>query len=192
MAALVNAAGAFMAAMAAMAASANDTIASVSASDSGFWSRVLSHLAHEFADLADLSQLGTALVRLLTAALLGGLIGYEREHKGKAAGVRTHILVASGAALFVLVPLQGGMLLADLSRVIQGVISGIGFLGAGAIIKHRQQDDVEGLTTAASVWMAAAIGVTCALGHAGTALLSTLLTLGVLALLPRWVRRRPP
>ena len=68
---------------------------------------------------------------------LGGALGYERERSGKAAGLRTHMLVAIGAALFVLVPQQGGMVVGDMSRVIQGIVTGVGFLGAGAIIKHR-------------------------------------------------------
>lgn len=79
------------------------------------------------------------------------------------------LLVAIGAALFVLVPQQGGMLIADQSRVIQGIVTGIGFLGAGAIIKHRSEDDVKGLTTAAGVWLTAAIGIACGLGREYTA-----------------------
>ena len=79
-------------------------------------------------------------LRLVLAAALGGLLGYEREQRGKAAGLRTHMLVALGAALFVLVPQQSGMSNTDMSRVIQGVITGMGFLGAGA----DTQDDKRG------------------------------------------------
>src|SRR5262249_5392541 len=75
------------------------------------------------------------VVRLLVAALLGGVIGYERHMEQKAAGTRTHMLVALGAALFVLMPLEAGMSKADMSRIIQGIATGIGFLGAGTIIK---------------------------------------------------------
>jgi len=117
------------------------------------------------------------------------VLGYEREQKGKAAGIRTHMLVAMGAALFVLVPQLGGMAVADMSRVIQGIVTGIGFLGAGAIIKHRTEEDTQGLTTAAGIWMTAAIGVACGLGRETTALISALLALAVLAILPRLVGR---
>jgi putative Mg2+ transporter-C (MgtC) family protein len=98
--------------------------------------------------------------------------------------------VALGAALFVLVPQQAGMQVADMSRVIQGVVAGIGFLGAGAIIKKQSEENVQGLTTAAGVWMTAAIGVACGLGRESTAVLSTLLALAVLALVPKLVDRK--
>jgi putative Mg2+ transporter-C (MgtC) family protein len=148
----------------------------------------------EFSDVADVAQLTRLLVRLLLAALLGGLLGYEREHQGKAAGVRTHMLVALGAALFVLVPQQAGMVVADISRVIQGIVAGIGFLGAGAIIKQNREGDVKGLTTAAGIWMTAAIGIACGLGRETTAIASTVLALVVLALVPHLADRRgrPP
>ncbi len=146
-------------------------------------------LRAEFSDVPDAAQLTRIVVRLLLAALLGGILGYEREQKGKAAGIRTHMLVALGAALFVLVPQQGGMGIADMSRVIQGIVAGIGFLGAGAIIKQQREENVQGLTTAAGVWMTAAIGIACGLGRESTAVLSTLLALAILTLVPRWFDR---
>ncbi|HET7794649.1 MAG TPA: MgtC/SapB family protein [Rhizobacter sp.] len=149
------------------------------------WDRILGTLGAEFSDVADVEQITRILVRLLLAALLGGVLGYEREQQGKAAGIRTHMLVAMGAALFVFVPQQAGLQVADMSRVIQGVIAGIGFLGAGAIIKNRSEEQVQGLTTAAGVWMTAAIGIACGLGREMTAVLSTLLGLAVLALVPK-------
>ena len=151
---------------------------------------VLQTLQSEFSDLPDAGQVTRILVRLLMAALLGGVLGYERERHGKAAGVRTHMLVAMGAALFVLVPQQGGMEVADMSRVIQGIVTGVGFLGAGAIIKRGSEEDVQGLTTAAGVWMTAAIGIACGLGRETTAVLSTLLALVVLGLVPKIIDRR--
>lgn len=151
------------------------------------WNRIGDTLLAEFSDVTDVEQITRILTRLMLAAVLGGVLGYEREQRGKAAGIRTHMLVAIGAALFVLVPQQGGMLIADLSRVIQGVVTGIGFLGAGAIIKHRSEEDVQGLTTAAGVWMTAAIGVACGLGRESTAIFSTVLALIVLAVVPRLV-----
>ena len=90
----------------------------------------------------------------------------------------------------MLVPQQSGMLIADQSRVIQGIVTGIGFLGAGAIIKHRSEEDVKGLTTAAGVWLTAAIGIACGLGRESTAILSTVLALIVLAIVPRLVDRK--
>ena len=141
-------------------------------------------LAEEFDGADDVQQITRVLLRLLTAALLGGVLGYEREQHGKTAGLRTHMLVAMGAAMFVLVPQQSGMLIEDLSRVIQGVVAGIGFLCAGAIIKNHLEEDVRGLTTAASVWMAAAIGIACGMGRELIAMLCTVLALVVLGLLP--------
>ncbi|MNV32264.1 putative Mg(2+) transport ATPase [compost metagenome] len=93
------------------------------------------------------------------------------------------MLVALGAAIFVLVPLQGGMQVGDLSRVLQGVIAGIGFLGAGAIIKLSDEREIHGLTTSASIWMTAAIGVAAGMGREATAVVSTLMALFVLAVL---------
>jgi putative Mg2+ transporter-C (MgtC) family protein len=147
--------------------------------------QVLGTIMAEFSDVPDAAQITRIVLRLLLAALLGGLLGYEREQKGKAAGIRTHMLVALGAALFVLVPQQSGTPPADLSRVIQGVIAGIGFLGAGAIVKQNSEESVQGLTTAAGVWMTAAIGIACGLGRESTAVLSTLLALATLSLVPR-------
>jgi putative Mg2+ transporter-C (MgtC) family protein len=138
----------------------------------------------EFADLGELHGAGTVTARLLLAALLGGLLGYDRERKGKSAGLRTHMLVAMGSALFVMVPMLSGM--TDVGRVIQGVVTGIGFLGAGTIIKHQSQEHVVGLTTAAGVWMTSAIGVACGLGRGLTAIFAALLAFAVLAILQRW------
>lgn len=136
----------------------------------------------EFSDLADIVELTRALTRMLVAVALGAAIGMERELRGTGAGLRTHMLVALGAALFVLVPLQAGMEVADLSRVLQGLISGIGFLGAGAIIKLSHDREIHGLTTAATVWLTAAIGVAAGMGRELTAVLSTLLALCILSL----------
>lgn len=156
------------------------------------WTTIVDTLRSEFSDAPDAEQVTRIMTRLILAGLLGGLLGYERENKGKAAGIRTHMLVAMGAALFVLVPELDGMVVADMSRVIQGIVTGIGFLGAGAIIKHRDEEDVQGLTTAAGIWMTAAIGVACGLGRETTALLSALLALAVLAVLPRLIGRNRP
>jgi putative Mg2+ transporter-C (MgtC) family protein len=101
------------------------------------------------------------------------------------------MLVAMGSALFVLVPQFAGMQIADISRVIQGVVTGIGFLGAGTIIKHRNLDEIKGLTTAASIFMTSAIGVACGLGSEITAAAATLLAWLVLGAMQRLVDVEP-
>ena len=152
------------------------------------WQKITDTVASEFSDISDVEQATRMFLRLLLAAVLGGLLGIEREQHGKDAGVRTHMLVAMGAALFVLVSQQSGMPNADLSRVVQGVIAGVGFLGAGAILKLDGEERVKGLTTAAGIWLTAAIGVAAGMGREATAVLSTLLTLAIFALVPKLVR----
>jgi putative Mg2+ transporter-C (MgtC) family protein len=154
------------------------------------WETISDTLVSEFSDVPDASQVTRIVLRLVLAALLGGLLGYERERHGKAAGVRTHMLVALGAALFVLVPKEAGVSNADLTRVIQGIVAGIGFLGAGAIIKGSAEESVKGLTTAAGIWLTAAIGIACGLGRESTAVLSALLAFVILALVPHLTRLR--
>ncbi len=126
-------------------------------------------------------------LRLLLAAVLGGAIGYEREKKERSAGLKTHILVSVGSALFVMAPLYAGVSQADNTRVVQGVVSGIGFLGAGAILKLQRDMRVEGLTTAASIWLTSAIGVAAGLGNALLAIIATGVALFVTAVIPRLV-----
>lgn len=146
--------------------------------------RIAATVAQEFSDLHNVEDTTRVVLRLALAALLGGLLGIEREAKGKAAGVRTHMLVAMGAAMFVLASQQSGIVPADMSRVLQGVVAGVGFLGAGAILKGDTEGQVKGLTTAAGIWMTAAIGVAAGMGKEGTAMLATLLTLVIMASLP--------
>ena len=153
-----------------------------------WWDEITRVVASEFSDVPDLAQLVRILVRLTLAAVLGFLLGFEREQQGKAAGVRTHMLVAIGSALFVLIPQQTGIVPADMSRVIQGLVAGVGFLCAGTILKQgRDEQQVQGLTTAAGLWMTAAIGMACGLGREVTAVLSTVLALVVFGLVPRIV-----
>ncbi len=153
------------------------------------WTKLLESLAEDWAALPDIAQVVRLVLRLLLAAFLGGLLGFEREEKGKAAGLRTHMLVALGTALFVLAGEEYGMTTADLSRVIQGILTGVGFIGAGAILKMTQEAQVRGLTTAATIWVAAAVGSAAGLGKAALATLATVLALVILALLP-FVERR--
>lgn len=144
---------------------------------------IIDALRADFADLAELGEVTHLAVRLVFAILLGGLLGYEREYAGKAAGMRTHMLVAFGAALFVMIPAFYGVPKGDMSRVIQGVATGIGFIGGGTILKLTDARQIKGLTTAAGIWLTAAIGVAVGLGRLGTALLGTLLALVILSLL---------
>lgn len=152
---------------------------------------IWSTIVLEFSDIPDIATLTKVTVRILLAAILGGILGYERERKSRSAGVRTHMLVAVGSAIFVIGPTQAGMSLGDLSRVIQGAIQGIGFLGAGAIIVGTATRKVQGLTTAASIWAAAGIGIAAGLGIEATAVLSTIVVLLVLAVVPLLVRLTP-
>ena len=154
------------------------------------WQQIGTTIQQEFSDIPDVSDLTRIVLRLVMAIVLGGIIGYERETRGMAAGLRTHMLVALGAAMFVMVPAQAGMDVADMSRVLQGVIAGIGFLGAGAIIKLRNEHEIRGLTTAASIWLTAAIGIAAGMGRESTALLSTLMALFILSMLGRFSRQR--
>jgi len=147
-----------------------------------WWTQSWTTIQEEFSDLADPADITRVCVRLIVALLLGAALGYERESSGAAAGLRTHMLVALGSALFMLIPYQAGMRIEDMSRVLQGVTAGIGFLGAGAIIKLRNED-IRGLTTAAGLWLTSAVGVAAGMGLEGTAVLSASFGLIVLALL---------
>jgi len=124
------------------------------------------------------------ILRIFVAALLGGLIGLEREYRSKEAGFRTHFLVAMGSALFMVVSAYGfgdslnnELQRWDVSRVAAQVVSGIGFIGAGTIIFRKTENIVSGLTTAAGVWVVAAIGLACGGGMYKVAAASTLLVL---------------
>jgi putative Mg2+ transporter-C (MgtC) family protein len=104
------------------------------------------------------------VLRLLLAAALGAVIGYQRERANKPAGLRTHILISLGSALFTVVSIFGFGDGVDVSRVAAGVVTGIGFIGAGVIFRGMRGDHVMGLTTAASVWITAAIGLAAGVG----------------------------
>jgi putative Mg2+ transporter-C (MgtC) family protein len=139
--------------------------------------------------LPDAARLTHVLIRLLAATLFGALIGAQRERAGKPAGLRTHMLVTLGTAVFVLACSGVGMGHDAQSRVIQGIVTGIGFIGAGSILKLDRERDIQGLTTAAGVWMSAAVGVAVGLGSLGVGLLSTVFTLGILSFAKRFEPR---
>ena len=125
------------------------------------------------------------MVRLLVAMVLGGLVGFEREIKGRAAGFRTQILVSMGSALMMLTGIflkerQPNLTDLDATRIAAQVVVGIGFIGAGAIIRFK--DSVRGLTTAASVWVSCGVGIAAGAGFYSGAVMTTLMALVVLFL----------
>lgn len=130
--------------------------------------------------------------RLLLSLLLGGIIGWERQRKRKPAGLRTHMIVSLAAALFVMVPIVLGALKDgdSISRVVQGIAAGIGFLGAGEIVRSSgaQSDSirVSGLTSAAAIWASAALGVAAGCGLWQLGLISALLCFLVLRVMKKF------
>jgi putative Mg2+ transporter-C (MgtC) family protein len=120
--------------------------------------------------------------RLLLAAVLGAALGLEREYRRKPAGLRTNILIAIGSALFTILSISMTASTGDPSRVAGQIVTGIGFLGGGAILRNR--DTVHGMTTAATIWVNAAIGVACGISQYQLATATTALTLVVLVVLP--------
>ena len=142
------------------------------------------------ATMPDAGELIRVVMRLLAALAVGALIGYERERMGKDAGLRTHMLVSVGTALLVICAIESGMHEDAVSRVIQGIVTGIGFLGAGVIMKIHESREIRGLTTAAGIWMTAAAGVAIGLGRIGLGLIAAVLTWVVLALFRRFEPER--
>ena len=139
--------------------------------------------------IASPEQLARVVIRFLAAALVGAIIGLQRQRAHKPAGLRTHMLVSLGSAVFVLVPLELRVPIAEMGRVIQGVATGIGFIGAGTILKRSDERDVQGLTTAAGLWLTAALGVAIGIGGIGVAALAALLTWFILSVVGHVERR---
>ena len=134
--------------------------------------------------MAGLEQLSSILLRLLVATVLGGLLGAEREVHGRWAGFRTHMMVSMGAAMFIMLSMGITSLSStDLTRVVQGVATGIGFLGAGTILKLSNKLEVRGLTTASSIWLAAAVGTAAGMGQYTLAIAGAAVAFVVLGLL---------
>jgi putative Mg2+ transporter-C (MgtC) family protein len=121
--------------------------------------------------------------------VLGAVIGLQRESVGAAAGLRTHMLVTLGAAVFVLAPLSVDMSAEQVSRVIQGVATGIGFIGGGAVLKLAAEREILGLTTAATIWLATAVGLAVGMGRIGLAAIVVALSWMILAVIGRFSRR---
>jgi len=120
--------------------------------------------------------------RVLLAAALGGAIGLEREYRKKPAGLRTNILIALGSALFTIISIRLAEIGGTPDRIAAGIVTGMGFLGGGAIL--RSGTCVQGMTTAATIWVNAAIGMAAGAGESGLATMATAITLAVLAVLP--------
>ena len=139
--------------------------------------------------LPDVQDLVRISARLLTALGIGACIGLQREMTHHSAGLRTHMLVALGTALLIVSASESGMDTGDVSRIIQGVVTGIGFLGGGAILKLTNEKEIHGLTTAAGIWMTAAAGAAAGLGRIGTAIIGTMFTLLVLGALRKFEKR---
>ena len=135
-------------------------------------------------EVMNLSPLLEMTLRFLLAVALGAGIGFQRERAGKAAGVRTHILVSAGAALFTLASIYGFGGVVDISRVAAGVVVGIGFIGAGVILRGQRESEVAGLTTAATIWITAAVGLAAGAGMYWVSVIATAVAAGVL-LLPK-------
>ena len=129
---------------------------------------------------------GTVLLRLGAAVGVGALIGLDRELRQKPAGIRTLALVALGSAVFVLETIDStrSPYTDPTSRVIQGIITGVGFLGAGSIMRNIGEESVRGLTTAASIWLAAAMGIACGLANWPLVVVGGLLGVLVLVITP--------
>jgi putative Mg2+ transporter-C (MgtC) family protein len=126
------------------------------------------------------------ILRLLLAALVGGVIGWQRGSTGRSAGPRTHMLVALGAASLVLVAIEAGLPVDQLSRVIQGIAEGVGFIGGGVILKLTEKQEVRGLTTAAGLWMTAALGAGAGLGSYVAVAVGAALTWFVLSIIRKF------
>ena len=133
-------------------------------------------------------EMASIFVRLLVAIVLGGVLGFQRAHVSKAAGMRTHMLVSLGAAIVVLIPQLTGMSSADLSRVIQGILTGIGFIGGGVILKMSEQHQIVGITTAATIWLTATIGIATGTGRLGLAVVGSILAYIILTFFG-WLER---
>ena len=134
-------------------------------------------------DFPTAAQLVRICVRLIATVIIASVVGVQRERSHKSAGLRTHLMVALGAAIFVLIPEEAGYTTGDISRVMQGIATGIGFLGGGVILKVDAQQRVRGLTTAAAIWLMAVIGVSCGIGRFGIAIVSVLLSWFILVAL---------
>ncbi|SAL00755.1 MgtC family membrane protein [Caballeronia pedi] len=144
--------------------------------------------------------LADAVLRMLTAILIGCIIGIDRDLHGKPTGMKTLGLVSLGACIATMCAQGFSMTLsanADVSRAVQGIVTGVGFLGAGVILQNPRENRVRGLTTAASIWVTAAVGIVCGLGVWSVAFIAMLLMIALMVigrvvekrLLRRWMNK---
>lgn len=141
-----------------------------------FWQEVL-------AELPTTAEFLHVTFRLIVASILGALPGMQREHAGQPAGLRTHMLVSLGAAIFMMAAVDAGASPNDMTRVVQGLATGIGFVGAGAVLKMADRGKIKGLTTAASIWLTASIGTAVGSGQIWLPVFGSLLALLILSVL---------
>jgi len=145
-------------------------------------------LPSDYSWLQQVAVVNGAATRLLTASLLGAMIGLEREYKRRSAGVRTNLLICLGAAFFTMLSVVlAGENTPDKSRIASNIVQGIGFLGAGLILHNRSR--ISGLTSAASVWAVASIGMACGAGLYATAVMAALIVIVALELVGVLERR---
>jgi len=137
----------------------------------------------DFAEFSDWEMLLRMSLRMVAALILGGILGRQPEYVGKDAGLRTYMMVTLTAAFVVAAARQEGFDSADMSRVVAGLLTGIGFLGAGSILKQGSRHEVHGLTTAAGLWLTTGIGIAAGLGHLGLATVATILAFAILSAL---------
>ena len=142
--------------------------------------------------LPDLTHLMRIVGRLTVALVIGAGIGLQRQLTHKSAGVRTHMLVALGTALLLVSATDAGLASSDVSRIVQGIITGIGFLGGGAILKLTDQQEIRGLTTAAGIWLTAAASAAAGLGQTVAALIGPMFALIVLVVMGHLERHLKP
>lgn len=145
-----------------------------------------------FPELHHGAQVLSVALRLIAALIVGTVIGLQRELSHKPAGLRTHLLVALGSSLLVVSAVYAGMKSGDIARVIQGLVTGIGFLGGGTILKLTQEHEIRGLTTAAGIWLTAAASVAAALGEFAAAFIGVLFALIVLTAVGKFGEDRNP
>jgi putative Mg2+ transporter-C (MgtC) family protein len=151
-----------------------------------FWTELQSELPSTY-------ELLSVPFRLCLAAVLAAIPGFQRERLGQAAGLRTHMMVSVGAAIFVMAALEAGASMGDTTRVVQGLATGIGFVGAGAIMKSKENHEVHGLTTASSIWLTAGLGTAVGMGRVWLPVVGSILAVVILSLVS-WISDRvgPP
>lgn len=147
---------------------------------------LLAQVQHDLADFLDFYGNPRMALRLLFATALGGILGWQRESIGKEAGLRNYMTVALSSAFITSVVSQTNFTTEGVSRVLQGLLTGIGFLGAGTILKRPEKGQIEGLTTAAGIWLTAVIGVAAGMGRLGLATIATIFAFAIFQLFAPW------